>query len=315
VEQKNSTSEIRIGYLKNLSRTINWTGRFDEAESILLRALHGEKDDKNRGLIYDYLGKLSLERKKIDKAIEYWYKALPSWPDNNKIRSILAGLLLRTGRLEEALTQNYEILRIFNVRKRNPGNSELDLHDPISIKDVINAHSNIAHILSIQGRTKEAIAHYSEVLKLNPDDASAHSAIGGLLAKEGQTAKAITHLITALNIDPVSSEAHYNLGMILDKQGKLDEAIDHYSEALRIEPDYVEAHNDLGLVFAKLGKIDEAVAQFSYALSVDPHNVKAHYNLGLALARQGRKEESDFHFSEAKRIKAASADPESRIKH
>jgi tetratricopeptide (TPR) repeat protein len=313
VEQRSNTSEMRITYLRNLARTINWTGRFDEAERLLLRALHGEKEDKNKGLIYDYLARLSFERKKIDKAIDYWYKALPFWPDNNKIRSTLAGLLQKNGRLEDALSQNYEILRIFNDRKQNPGSGDLAVYDPISVEDIVNAHSNIAHIFSIQGRTKKAMAQYAEVLKLKPDEVSAHTNMGVLLAKEGQATEAIIHFVAALKINPDSSMAHYNLGMIFDKQGKLDEAVTHYSEALRIEPGHAEAHNNLGVVFARLGEMDKAVSQFSYALKVNPGNAEAHYNLGMAFAIQGRKEESDFHFSEAKKINAVSAVPHAQV--
>jgi len=306
VKQRNSSSEMRIRSLDNLASTISWSGMFDKADDLLFRALQAEKDDRNKGLIYDILGRLSLRRGEADKAIEYWYKALPSWPDNNKIHSILADLLQSNGRLDEALTQNYEILRIFDSRKQKPEDAALDLNDPITIEDVVNARRNIEHILSIQGQSKETIAHYSEELKLKPDDASAYINMGVLLAKEGQETEAITHLITALKINPDSAKAHLHLGMILNQLGRLDEAIAHYAEVLKIEPNSAEGHNNLGVVFAKQGKIDKAAAYFSNALRINPDFEDAHHNLGLAVGILGRKEESEFHLSEARRLRAAS---------
>ena len=61
------------------------------------------------------------------------------------------------------------------------------------------------------GKYDEAIAQYSEALRINPDDA----------------------------------DAHYNLGDALRNLGKYDEAAARYSEALRLKPDYLEARRSL----------------------------------------------------------------------
>lgn len=266
---------MKVLALRNLALTLDWTGRKDEARKILEQALSLEKNDQNRGLILDVLADLSRRMGKIDEAIDYWYKALPFWVDNKTMHNSLAFFLMETGRLEEALTQNYEVLRIIDGRKKGviPSDPEIDFYDPISVKDSINAHMNIADILSVQGQTKKAVFHYTEVLKLNPDQESAHTDIGLLLVKDGYISEGAEHFAKALKINPHSSTAHYNLGMILEKQGKVNEAIIHYSTALRIDPQYAEAHK----------------------------------NLGFILEKQGRQEKSDFHFSEAKRINASSS--------
>ena len=300
---------MKVLALRNLALTIDWTGKHDKARSILLNALPLEKNDQNKGLIFDTIAHLFFRRGKVDDAIDYWYKALPFWPDNKTIRSSLALLLQRNGRPKEALDQHYEILRIINARKQGiiPSDPDNDFLDPISTEDIISAHANIAAILSVQGQTKKAIFHYTEVLKLKPDQDSAHINIGTLLIKDGYIAEGVQHFTTALKINPNSSTAHYNMGMILEKQGKSEEASSHYSEALRIDPESAEAHNNFGVMLAKQGKIAEAVVHFSAVLNTNPDNIEAHYNLGMAFAIQGKKEESDFHFSEAKRINTGSS--------
>jgi tetratricopeptide (TPR) repeat protein len=315
VEQSHNNSKMRIRSLDNLASTMNWSGMFEETDNLLLRSLQSEKDDKNKGLIYDILGRLSLKRGNIDKAIEYWYKALPSWPDSMKLRSVLADLLQKKGRLEEALTENHEILRIFDDRRHKPRNAEVDEHDPITIENIVKARIDMAQMLSLQGRAGEAIVHYSEALKLRPDEALVHIDMGILFAKEGQETESISHLVAGLKINPESAKAHLHLGMIMNEQGRLDEAIAHYSEVLKIEPDSAEGHNNLGVVFAKQGKLDKAVDYFSRVVRINPGFADAHYNLGRALAMQGRREESQFYFSEAQRLNAASAARNGGMKH
>jgi tetratricopeptide (TPR) repeat protein len=81
-----------------------------------------------------------------------------------------------------------------------------------------------------------------------------HNNLGIVLADQGKLDEAIAHFSEALRIDPNYAEAHYNLGLALVGQGKLDEAIAHYSKALRIKPDYTKARDNLRLTLVKRGE-------------------------------------------------------------
>jgi tetratricopeptide (TPR) repeat protein len=130
------------------------------------------------------------------------------------------------------------------------------------------AHNNLGRALDRQGRLNEAIAHYSEVLRIKPDY-------------------------------PI---AQNNMAIALAAQGKLDEAVACYSEAPKFKSDYPRAYNNLGIALAAQGKLDEAVACYSEALRIKPNDAMAHNNLGIALARQGKPVEAIAHFREALRI-------------
>jgi len=67
--------------------------------------------------------------------------------------------------------------------------------------------------------------------------------LGLALQKRGRFPEAIDHYEQALRIQPDDAEAHCNLGLALEKLGRTQEAISHYEQALRIKPDFTQAQN------------------------------------------------------------------------
>jgi tetratricopeptide (TPR) repeat protein len=154
------------------------------------------------------------------------------------------------------------------------------------------------------GKVSEAIGHYQQALRINPDYAVAHNNLGFALGQAGKLDEAIAHYQQALRINPDYVEAHYNLGMALAQMGKIEEAMAHFEQALRINPDDAEAHNNLGTALARTGKIDEAIAHYEQALRIKPDFAEAHYNLGNALTQGGRVPEAIVQYEQALRIKS-----------
>ncbi|UCD86864.1 MAG: tetratricopeptide repeat protein [Desulfobacterales bacterium] len=118
------------------------------------------------------------------------------------------------------------------------------------------AHFNLGFALAKQGRTKEAIRHYSEALRINPAWAEAHNILGNALARQGNLRVAVSHYSEALRIKPAMAETHNNLGLALQMLGRLEEAVPHFRQALRIKPDYTQARHNLETALAALKKID-----------------------------------------------------------
>jgi len=163
--------------------------------------------------------------------------------------------------------------------------------------------SNLGFALAAQGQMDQAIAHYAEALRLQPDLAETHNILGVALAAQGKMDQAMAQYAEALRLKPDLAEAHNNLGLALAAQGQMDQAMTQYAEALRLKPDLAEAHNNLGLALAAQGQMDQAMAQYAEALRLNPDLAKAHNSLGLALAAQGKMDQAVAHYNEALRLK------------
>ncbi len=106
-------------------------------------------------------------------------------------------------------------------------------------------HYNLANELREQGRLDDAVRHYEEAIRFDPNYVAAHTNLGPILAQQGRTDQAIAHYVAALRIKPDVAEAHNNLGMLLGEQGKITEAIPHFEEAVRLKPGLEEAKRNL----------------------------------------------------------------------
>ena len=167
--------------------------------------------------------------------IAIWDDTVAKCPQNPRAHHNLGIALTRIGRLQEAIGQYEQALRI------KP--------------DYVEAHYNLGIALARIGRIQEAIgtvrAGAADQARLRQ---GAQQSRGSPCRKLGRIQEAIAHYEQALRIKPDYAEAHNNLGIALAQTGKIEDAIGQYEQALRIKPDYAEAHYNLGNALAASGQ-------------------------------------------------------------
>lgn len=148
------------------------------------------------------------------------------------------------------------------------------------------AHNNIGYVLYRNGDVEDAISHYHQALKINPDYAQAHFNLGVVFLKKGDVEDAITEYRQALAIMPDYMEAHFDLGAALVLTGNLDEAVAEYRKVLKIQPDYAEAEYNLGRVLLLNGDFGEAIALFDKTNAGSKDDSANWFNLGNEFLQQ-----------------------------
>ena len=175
------------------------------------------------------------------------------------------------------------------------------------------AHYNLGVALAKQGRTTEAIDHYTEVLKINPDYVGAHNNLGVALVEQGKIDEAIAHYRETLRIKPDDVEARYNIANALARQERFKDAIAEYAEVLKTKPNMAFAHNNMGIALSRLGKTKKAIFHFREALRIRPDYRNAEYNLQVALRKEETVESAVVRRPYVKQVNINDAEAQMRL--
>jgi tetratricopeptide (TPR) repeat protein len=261
-----------------------------DSETLWTHALECTRDNF---IARDNLGLVPLEQGRMDAAVAQFREALRINPAYGEAHYNLGNALRQQGHTDEAIAQYRDAVR--------------------TAPDLAAARYNLGIVLLQQGRTDEAIAQFREALRINPSYAEVHGNLGAALFQEGRTDEAIAEFREALRINPADANAHNNLGSALLQQGYAEEAMTQYRDALRLNPALAGAHNNLGSALLQEGRTNEAVAAFGEALRLNPSYAKAHNNLGNALLRQGHAEEAIAQYRAAVQISPAYVDAQNNL--
>lgn len=160
--------------------------------------------------------------------------------------------------------------------------------------DNIIAEGNLGIACYAKGKKREAMMHFQNSLRIEPNQAPIHSSLGVFFLELGQPEKSLAHLQQAVEIEPEFADAHYNLGNTYLQMGQVKEALAHYTRALEIDPDDTEALNNMAWILAtwadplvRYGAKAVELAQRADSLTRGKNQVIA-ATLAAALAEAGR---------------------------
>lgn len=101
---------------------------------------------------------------------------------------------------------------------------------------------------------------WRDTLAKSPTCWLAHNNLGTALLRKGQTDEALAHFQQVLQLQPDYEVAYYNLGHALLRKGREDEALVQFQKAVELKPDYAGAHNNLANILLRKGRTRDAIA-------------------------------------------------------
>lgn len=151
------------------------------------------------------------------------------------------------------------------------------------------AHNILAAFLIREKKINEAIYHYNESIRINPDYHFAYNNRGILYRNIGQYERAIKDFDAAIDLEPHSAIAYTNRGVAYDNLGLFNQAIEDYSMAIRLRPHDPIAYNNRGGVYFKLGRYQAAIEDYGEAIRLNRNFAGAYGNRASAYLIQGNK--------------------------
>ncbi len=152
------------------------------------------------------------------------------------------------------------------------------------------------HLLGVMalhsGRTREAVHHLAEAVRIAPGEAQARSNLATALRRAGQPIKAEAEARRAVECKPERGEYVANLGQTLGDLDRWEEALALFRRAAELAPALGGLRYDIGRALSRLERYPEAEQALRDALAAEPAHSNAAVELGLALSGQQRFDEA-----------------------
>lgn len=173
--------------------------------------------------------------------------------------------------------------------------------------DDATAYFNRAATRYELGDRQGAIADYTEVLAVQPDDAALNNR--GLVRYDlGDRDGAIADFDTALQHNPQNFTAQTNRGYVRSELGDKLGAIEDYSFALQLNPDYATAYFYRGLARTRMQNKLGAIQDYTEVIRLNPQAASAYFYRGLASAKIGQRLEALRDLRQAAQLFATQGD-------
>ena len=153
-------------------------------------------------------------------------------------------------------------------------------------------YKNLGDALREENRADEAIAAYTEAIKLEPDNHLGYRSLGQAQAQTRDIAAAIKSYQKAIELNPQQPTWVYkNLGYFWEKQGELDKTLSAQSQVVKHNPNFAYAYLALGEVLAKQERWNQAASAYKKAIEIAPQLPSSVYeSLGEVLSCQTQSE-------------------------
>lgn len=158
-----------------------------------------------------------------------------------------------------------------------------------------------------QGNHDEAIAAYTEAIRLDPALIVAYNNRGLARREKGDKDGAIADYTEAIRLNPAFAVAYTNRGYMFQEKGNLDEAIADYTEAIRLDPTDKWPYNRRGYARLVQGDHEGAIADGTEAIRLDPTDAVAYTNRGVARWEKGDQDGAIADHTEAIRLDPGNA--------
>ena len=147
-------------------------------------------------------------------------------------------------------------------------------------------YNNRGMIWNEKGEQENAIADYSEAIRLDPKDASAFYNRGQAWSEEQEYGKAIADYSEAIRLDPKDMHAYKHRGGAWKATGQFDKAIADYDKAIRLNPKYAMAYLSRGNVWWAKKEYRKAISDYDEAIRLGLRSFGAEGGRSLTLRKR-----------------------------
>lgn len=186
------------------------------------------------------------------------------------------------------LSMAYNFLPLYQIESNDSTAALLSMSNAeraLSLDSTLaEAHLALALALDLEGRFRDAIAHYRASLVLDPASVLSHHTLGFALLNVGDMDSALVHLRMAAQIDPLAHSVASAVAAALLDERKFDEAMQAARHAVATDSTFPFSYQLLALAQIYTGKPAEAVQTLKRGLAIDHGSPQLTSTMVLAYA-------------------------------
>ena len=137
-----------------------------------------------------------------------------------------------------------------------------------------------------------AIAQFTKVLMLKPDDAYAYNDRGSCYRMVEKYTEALKDYEEAARKNPNLAFVLNNVGTTRTKLKMYQEALAAFNRALSVDPNFYLAYNNRGVTHSKMSRLDDAMNDFTKAIEINPNYAPAYSNRAGIYFQKGEYEKA-----------------------
>lgn len=141
---------------------------------------------------------------------------------------------------------------------------------------------------AMKGNAAEVLSHYTELVRLFPNDERAHTLLGNLYFGRQDYDAAVKEFVKATAINPTFSQPYNQLGYAYRFVDRLDDAEAAFKKYAQLIPDDPNPHDSYAELLMKRGRFDESIKAYEKALSLDANFVASYVGIGSNYLCEGR---------------------------
>jgi tetratricopeptide (TPR) repeat protein len=260
--------------------------------------------------------KLYKRQGEIDKAIEWFEKAIAKKPENAEAHYMLGELYGQKGRIQDMVrefetslshSKKYEKEIIvyrqkyfadnFNagVKAANEENYAAALQGFMNARVIepeqIDSYKNLAYVYMRMDSIPAVLRSYRELLAIKPDDYETYMTMASIHNQRQEYEKSAELLQKAVAAAPDSARPRIigDLGITYDMMGKPEEAMKTYQDALKMSPGNKDLLFNLGRLYLMRDDYANAINQLTEVLKQNPEDFEVNYNVGLSYLKIGER--------------------------
>jgi tetratricopeptide (TPR) repeat protein len=141
-------------------------------------------------------------------------------------------------------------------------------------------HIVLAGEAGLKGDPAGALAHFTTLVQLFPNDERAQNLLGNAYFGRQDYEKAVQAFVKATTINPSFSQPYNQLGYAYRFLAKYDEAEGAFKKYIQLIPGDPNPYDSYAEFLMKRGRFDESIAQYEKALSIDKNFVASYIGIG-----------------------------------